>query len=111
MEKGLGYLFITSSSSHFFNKTHFEQLSPSMDSVVYWKEDSSFQQISQFVSELKVINDTAERSVEFGSVYNQILTKEPRRQSILQVVQQTRKTFATSKQTFSKTIEFFLISL
>ena len=25
VEKGLGYLFITSSSSHFFNKTDFEQ--------------------------------------------------------------------------------------
>ena len=25
VEKGLGHLFITSSSSHFFNKTNFEQ--------------------------------------------------------------------------------------
>ena len=25
VEKGLGHLFITSGSSHFFNKTHFEQ--------------------------------------------------------------------------------------
>ena len=30
-----------------------------MDSVVCWKEDSSFQQISQFVSGLEVINDAA----------------------------------------------------
>ena len=58
-----------------------------MDSVVYWKEDSSFQQINQFVSGLEVINDVAGRSVQFGSDYNEILTtKEPQRQSILQVV-------------------------
>ena len=44
-----------------------------MDSVVCWKEDSSFQQISQFVSGLEVINDAAERSVKFGSGYNEIL--------------------------------------
>ena len=45
-----------------------------MDSVVYWKEDSSFQQISQFVSGLEVINDAAERSVQFDIGYNEILT-------------------------------------
>ena len=45
-----------------------------MDSVVYRKEDCSFQQISQSVSELEVINDAAKRSVQFDSDYNKILT-------------------------------------
>ena len=45
-----------------------------MGSVVYWKEDSSFQQISLIVSGLEVINDAAERSVQFDSDYNEILT-------------------------------------
>ena len=45
-----------------------------MDSAVYWKEDSSFQQISQIVSRLQVINDAAERSVQFDSDHNEILT-------------------------------------
>ena len=45
-----------------------------MDSVVSWKEDSSFQQIKQIVSGLEVINDSAERSVKFGSEYYEILT-------------------------------------
>ena len=58
-----------------------------MDSVAYWKEDSSFQQISQFVSGLEVINGAAERSVQFDSDYNEILTtKAPHRQIILQIV-------------------------
>ena len=44
-----------------------------MDSVVYRKKDSSFQQISQIVSGLEVINDAVERSVQFDSDYNEIL--------------------------------------
>ena len=42
-----------------------------------------FQQINQIVSGLEVINDAAGRSVKFGSDCNEILTKEPQRQSIL----------------------------
>ena len=45
-----------------------------MDSVVYWKEHSSFQQINQFVSGLEVITDAAKRSVQFDCDYNEILT-------------------------------------
>ena len=45
-----------------------------MGSVVDWKEDFSFRQISQIVSELEVINYVAERSVQFDSDYNEILT-------------------------------------
>ena len=45
-----------------------------MDSAIPWKEDSSFQQISQIVSGLEVINYAAEHSVQFDSDYNEILT-------------------------------------
>ena len=45
-----------------------------MDLVLYWKEDSSFQQVNQFVSGLKVISDAAGRSVQFESDYNEIST-------------------------------------
>ena len=80
-----------------------------MDSVVCWKEDSSSQHINQIVSGLKVINDAAEHSVKFGSDRNKILTtNELQRQSILQVVEHTRRTFTnTSKQTFSEISDFF----
>ena len=58
-----------------------------MDSIVCWKEDTSFQQINQIVSDLEVTDDAAERSVQFDSDYNDILTtNEQQRQSILQVV-------------------------
>ena len=45
-----------------------------MGSVAYKKEDSFFQQISQIFSRLEVINDATERSVQFDSDYNEILT-------------------------------------
>ena len=52
-----------------------------MGSVVYWKEHSSFQQISQIVSGLKVINDAAERLLQFDSDYNEILTTKTKHTS------------------------------
>ena len=58
-----------------------------MNTVVYWKENSSFQQINQIVSGSEVINNAAERSVKFDSDYNENLTtNEQQQQSILQVV-------------------------
>ena len=45
-----------------------------MGSVEYWKEDSSFLTNQQIVSGLEVINDAAERSVQFDSDCNEILT-------------------------------------
>ena len=45
-----------------------------MGSIVYRREDFSFQQISHIVSGLEVINHAAERSVQFDSDYNEILT-------------------------------------
>ena len=50
-----------------------------MDSAVCWKEDFSFQQISQVVLGLEVINDAAECSVQFDSDYNEILTTTTKR--------------------------------
>ena len=98
--------FINNELWLFFDLTGTEPTFLRMDSVVCWKEDSSFQQINQMVSGLKVVNDAAERSVKFGSDYNEILTtNEQQRQSILQVVEKTRRTFPnTSKKTFSKNI-------
>ena len=54
-----------------------------MSSVVYWKEDFSFQQISQIVSRLEVINDAAKRSVQFDSDYNEILITTTKQTIIL----------------------------
>ena len=44
-----------------------------MDSVVYWKEDYFFQQDQPDCFGIGATNDAAERSVKFGSDYNEIL--------------------------------------
>ena len=65
-----------------------------MDSVVYWKEDSSFHQFNQIGSGFEVTNDAAEHSVKLGSDYNEILTtNKQQRHRIIQVVEQTRTTY------------------
>ena len=43
------------------------------NAVACRNKNSSFQQINHIVSGLKVINVTAERSVKYGSDYNEIL--------------------------------------
>ena len=75
-----------------------------MDSVVYWKEDSSFQQITQIVSGLDVINDAAERSVQFDSDYNKILTTKHTLGSITYT-----QDFYWHNKPFQKISDFFLL--
>ena len=54
-----------------------------MDSAGCWKEDSVFQQISQIVSGLEVINDAAGRSNQFDSDYHEILTTTTKHTSVV----------------------------
>ena len=67
-----------------------------MGSVVDWKEDFSFQQISQIVSRLEVINYVAERSVQFDSDYNEIFTTN----EILMTTTKHTSACATNSQDF-----------
>ena len=64
MEKNLGHLFITSSSSHFFNKTDFEQL---------FGTRFFFSTNKPVGFRIGIINDAAKRSVKFDSDYNESL--------------------------------------
>ena len=78
-----------------------------MDSVVYWKEDSSFQQISQIVSGLEVVNDAAERSVQFDSDYNEILKTTTKH--ILGRITNTQDFYLHNKP-FQKISDFFVFN-
>ena len=81
-----------------------------MDSVVCWKEDSSFQQIIQIVSGLEVINDAAGRSVQFDSDYNEILRTTTKHTS--GCITYTQKLLPHQNKPFQKISDFlFLISL
>ena len=78
-----------------------------MDSVVHWKEDSSFQQISQIVSGLEVVNDAAERSVQFDSDYNEILKTTTKH--ILGHITNTQDFYQHIKP-FQKISDFFVLN-
>ena len=68
-----------------------------------WELNSSFLQLQNVVSGLKVVNDPAERSFKFGGDYTDIITTdEARRQNILQQVEAIHRKYPTaSKQTFT----------
>ena len=58
--------FVCSESWLFFDQPIIIEIEPTflrLNSVVCWKEDSSFQHINQFVSGLEVIHNAAEHSV------------------------------------------------
>ena len=76
MEKSLGTSFLSQVVLISSIKPTLSSYSNSlnMGSAVYWREDSSFQEISQIVSGLELINDAAELSVQFDNNYNEILT-------------------------------------
>ncbi|XP_047123055.1 uncharacterized protein LOC124806322 [Hydra vulgaris] len=57
-----------------------------------WEESASFRKTKAVVASLKVINDTAERSIALMSSLNQSITKtESEMQKLLQVVEDNRK--------------------
>ena len=80
-----------------------------MDLVAYWKQESPFQQINQFVSELAVINDAAERSVKFGGDYDEIfLNKSTTIKHTLGCVKNTTN-FCYIKTNLSKNYLIFFV--
>jgi len=70
-----------------------------------WPSNESFQKGKDFVSNLKVVNDAAERGVKFNQDYAAILTEnEEQRRSLLQIVEKHRKEFPNfRKSTLSQT--------
>jgi len=64
-----------------------------------WNQNEKYMKGKDRVSGIKVVNDSAERGVALISQYNDILTKsDEQKQILLQVVQQHRKQFKTSKK-------------
>lgn len=62
-----------------------------------WKEEQSYKKGKERVSQLRVVNDTAERGVKLFDEYNKLLTHdEEDKQFLLQVVEANRKMIPTS---------------
>ena len=70
-----------------------------------WPSNECFQEVKDFVSNLKVVNDTAERGLKVNQDYAAILTEnEVQRISLLQIVEKHRKEFPIfGKSTLSQT--------
>ena len=69
-----------------------------------WQANEDFQKALEYVSKLKVVNDTAERGVKLMTDYNNLLTHdENEKQIILQIISNYRKTYQDcTKSSMSK---------
>ena len=71
--------------------------------VKEWKKDKEFLEMEEFILNLKITNDTAERGVKMIQDYSKILTKDTKeRQDILQVVEQHRNEIRDVKKSTLK---------
>jgi len=90
--------FITVDSLKFFTRfnlsTSFLDLEPQL-----WDTDENYKIGFHMVQQLKVVNDTAERSIKLIEDYNSIITKnEDQKQFLLQVVRNYRQKYPDSKK-------------
>jgi hypothetical protein len=69
-----------------------------------WNNDANYRKAREILSNLKVVNDVAERNIKLISDYHDVLTKnENQKQCILQIVSDYRKRFPDSnKSTLQK---------
>ena len=69
-----------------------------------WDQDPDYMEIRNFVSTVKVVNDSCERAVALATDYVRILTKDSSmRRKILQVVEADRRAYTDcNKSTFDK---------
>lgn len=69
-----------------------------------WNSNQTYIDALEFFKSVRVVNDVAERGVKLMDDYNKVITKkEEQKQSLLQVVQDYRKTFPDCKRsTMSK---------
>jgi hypothetical protein len=64
-----------------------------------WHADASYQNLSESVHRMKVVNDIAERSIALIEKYNESLTKdEDQKQFLLRLVQHHRQMYPTSSK-------------
>jgi hypothetical protein len=66
-----------------------------------WAEDPNFNDLQFAASQLKVVNDVAERGIDLVQKYNNTLTKdEEQKQFLLRLVANHRKSYPTASKTF-----------
>ena len=99
--------FVSSTTKAFFKRfeldDQFLQTEPST-----WSENRSFIKALELVKKLRVVNDTAERSIQLMDEYNKLFTKnEEQTQYVLHIVKEYRQKFPDhKKQTLVRNQQF-----
>ena len=71
-----------------------------------WPTDDSYKENKEFFTQLKVVNDVAERGIALVNQYNQCLTKnEEQFQFLLQVVKEHRKNYPNCNKNLFENLE------
>jgi len=90
--------FITVDSLKFFTRFNLSTSSLDLEPQL-WDTDENYKIGFHMVQQLKVVNDTAERSIKLIEDYNSIITKnEDQKQFLLQVVRNYRQKYPDSKK-------------
>jgi len=90
--------FVTKKSLHFFEALNLDASFLTVDPLD-WENRDDYRKAAQFVQNIKVVNDLAERGVALMKNYNNIITKnEDQKQFLLQVVEQHRQKFPTARK-------------
>ena len=91
--------FVTNNTKAFFSilglPHSFLEMSPET-----WSSNNEYKHAEKVVTNLKVVNDTAERGVKLIQDFNEVLCrKEDQKQFLLQVVQEHRRLYPDAKKT------------
>lgn len=90
--------FVTPQTRRFFERFDINDSFLEIDPV-HWPEDENYQYGLKTVTELRIVNDAAERAVHLFDEYRSIIThNEDQKQFVVQLVSEFRKAFPDAKK-------------
>ena len=99
--------FVTPDSYQFFQILGFENVSFLQEDVQKWTTNKNYIKLQERISNLRVVNDIAERGVALVTEYNNLLTKnEKQQQALFLTVSKHRKMLLDMQK--NTIIKFFL---
>ena len=91
--------FVTPDSYQFFQILGFESVSFLQEDVQKWTTDENYIKLQELISNLRVVNDIAERGVALVTEYNNLFTKnEKQHQALFLTVSKHRKMLPDMKK-------------
>lgn len=91
--------FVTPQTKRFFYRFDIDESFLEVDPAL-WPSDSNYQYGLKTITELRVVNDAAERAIGLFDAYSSIITQnEDQKQFVIQLVSEYRKLFPDAKKT------------